>query len=517
MSEADEHACALEMAHVGKRFDRNWVLEDVNLKVRRGSIHAIVGHNGAGKSTLMKIALGAERPTAGEVRIGGRSLTYSRPAEARALGLGMVMQERSLIATMTGIDNIFLNAERQNALGGVDLRRQRTETQDMLEQLGIRPSTLRLWVSDMSTIEQELIEIAKALRLGNRVLVLDEATAPLGSDEIERLFAVLRAIAARGTGIVLITHHLSEVFAVSDEVTCLREGKVVLSCATKSVDMAALVSAMLGRRSLPEAHARRRAPARHGSSQVPTLTVRNLRVGTKLRDISVEAFAGEVLGIVGPAGSGRTTLLRALFGDLRASDGALRLFGRPYRPHSPADAIAHGVFLVPQDRAAHGLVLLESVAENIILVALKRLIDTLGFLKRAEGRRQVRQMIDTLGIRVSSMHQPVQELSGGNQQKVVLAKALTAGSQVLLFDEPTFGVDIAAAREIITRVRGLADAGATVLWVSSDLLETTSISDRIVILRDGIIRATFTSEDGHAFSEHYLSAAIHAEPDRARQ
>src|SRR5271156_6427741 len=204
------------MERISKRFGQIWVLKNVSVTVSRGSIHAIVGHNGAGKSTLMKIALGAEKPTEGEVRIVGRRLTYSRPAEARALGLGMVMQERSLITTMTGLDNLFLNAERRNALGGVDLRRERAEIEGMIAQLGIKPSTLSMSVADMSTIEQELIEIARALRLGNQVLVLDEPTAPLGRDEIGKLFGALRVVAARGTGIVLITHHLAEVFAVSD-------------------------------------------------------------------------------------------------------------------------------------------------------------------------------------------------------------------------------------------------------------------------------------------------------------
>ena len=506
------------MAHVGHRFNQNWVLKDVSLKVPRGRIHAIVGHNGAGKSTLMKIALGAQKPTEGEVRIGGRLLTYSRPAEARALGLGMVMQERSLIMTMTGIDNLFLNAERLNVVGFVNRRRERTEIEGLVRHLGINPTTLSLRVSDMSMIEQELIEIARALRIANQVLVLDEPTAPLGQDEVGRLFDVLRVIAARGTGIILITHHLTEVFAVSDEVTCLREGNVVLSCPTKETDMARLVSAMLGQRpwTHPPAPGGAVRPRRtRGSSasagapeRVPALAVQNLRVGTSLSDVSFDVFAGEVLGIVGRAGSGRTTLVRTLFGDLRPRGGELRIFGKPYRPKSPSDAIAQGVFLIPQNRVVHGLVMSKSIAENIMLVTLRRLLNRLKFLKIAAGREQARQMMEALAIQASDVDQQVGEVSGGNQQKVVVAKALILGPRLLLLDEPTFGVDIAATREIMSRVRRLADNGSAILWVSSDLLEITHICDRIAILRDGIICATVAREDADEFNEHSLLAKV---------
>jgi len=519
MARTDGDACALEMAHVGKRFGQNWVLRNVNLKVRRGSIHAIVGHNGAGKSTLMKIALGAQKPTEGEVRIGGCPLTYSRPAEARTLGLGMVMQERSLIMTMTGIDNLFLNAERLNALGCVSLRRERAEIEGVVQQLGINPATLSMRVSDLRPLDQELIEIARALHLANRVLVLDEPTAPLGQDEVNKLFDVLRIVAARGTGVALITHHLGEVFDVSDEVTCLRDGNVVLSCPTRETGIADLTSVMLGRGASPLPYLRRSNPHYEEpgmpsvSERVPALTVRHLRVGTTLCDVSFDTFAGEILGIVGLAGSGRSTLLRTLFGDVRSAGGELCLFGKSYRPEAPADAIARGVFLVPTDRA-QALLLSKSITENVILVILRRLLNRWRFLNVADARERVRQMMKTLEIRASGADQPVDELSGGNQQKVVLAKALTVGSRLLLLDEPTVGVDIASRHEIMTQVRNLADTGSAVLWVSSDLQEIIQVSDRIAILRDGIVYATINREGRRGFNEHSLSEAIQAGQSR---
>ncbi len=508
------------MEGIGKRFGQVWVLKDVNVAVRRGSIHAIVGHNGAGKSTLMKIALGAETPTEGEVHVAGKRLTFSRPAEARTLGLGMVMQERSLIGTLSGIDNLYLNSEHLNAARFVNVRKERAEVAGLLEELGIPRVLLSTAVSDMSTIEQELIEIARALRLGSQILVLDEPTAPLGREEITRLFGVLRMIAARGAGIVLITHHLAEVFAISDEVTCLREGEVVLQCPTNETNMAGLIAAMLGRRPwegahLPDHgthHGKKRVEVAAASSSRPdsraTVTVQNLRVGEKLTDVSFDAFPGEVLGIVGLAGSGRTTLLRTLFGDVRPNGGEITLRGKRYRPRSSQDAMSHGVFLIPEDRGVHGLILSKSIAENIILVILRRLVGGLGFLRFSEGRDQARQLMKVLDVRATDVDQTVGELSGGNQQKIVLAKALTVGAEVLLLDEPTFGVDIGATHEIIANVRALAEKGTTVLWVSSDLLEVTHVADRIIVLRDGIVGATLGPEDADEFTEDALVAMM---------
>lgn len=509
----------LEMERVGKRFGQVWVLKDVNVAVRRGSIHAIVGHNGAGKSTLMKIALGAETPTEGDVRVAGQRLTYSRPAEARTMGLGMVMQERSLIGTLSGIDNLYLNSEHLNAARMVNVRKERAEVAGLLEELSIPRVLLSTTASDMSTIEQELIEIARALRLGSQVLVLDEPTAPLGREEISRLFGVLRTIAAKGAGIVLITHHLAEVFAISDEVTCLREGKVVLQCPTKETNMSGLIAAMLGHRPwegahVPEhgTHGRKRVEVAAGSSSrthsEATLTVRNLRVGEKLTDVTFDAFPGEVLGIVGLAGSGRTTLMRTLFGDIRQSGGEIKLRDRRYRPSSSQDAMSQGVFLIPEDRGVHGLMLSKSIAENLVLVVLRRLVGGFGLLRFSEGRDQARRMMKALDVRATDVDQIVGELSGGNQQKIVLAKALTVSADVLLLDEPTFGVDIGATREIIANVRAMAEKGTTVLWASSDLLEVTHVADRIIVLRDGVVGATLGPDDADKFTEDALVAMM---------
>jgi ribose transport system ATP-binding protein len=418
----------------------------------------------------------------------------------------MVLQERSLIPTLNGLDNLFLNSEQVNPLRVVQRGREADEVASLLDELGIPRLLLRLRVSEMSPIEQELLEIAKALRLGSKVLILDEPTAPLGKDEIDRLFGVMRTVAAQGTGIVLITHHLAEVFAVSDDVTCLREGRVVLSSRTADTTMGELIQAMLGRPSVvTQARTRTRA-----AEAVPRLEVRDLHVGEKLTGVSFQIGRGEIVGIAGLAGSGRTTLLRTLFGDIRPTSGAILLDGLPYKPRSPVDAIGKGVFLIPEDRAVHGLVLMKTIAENTVMPILQRLVSKLRLLRMSGGRTLTRQLMARLDVRARGLNQVVGELSGGNQQKVVLAKALAVDARLMLLDEPTFGVDIGATREIIRHVRELADAGTSALWVTSDIHELLDVADRVLILREGRIEASI--EPGEpGYNENVIIARMQRE------
>jgi ABC-type sugar transport system ATPase subunit len=496
---------ALDMRDVGKRFGRVWVLRHVDLAVRRGSVHALVGHNGAGKSTLMKIALGGYEPSEGSVRIGGSPLTFSKPAEARSLGLGMVLQERSLISTLTGVDNIFLNAERTGRTGLVRGREQQREAEALCNQLGVSTSVLRRRVSEMSPVEQQMIEIAKAIRLARDVLILDEPTAPLTDREISILFGVIRNAARTGTGIVLITHHLAEVFAISDEVTTLREGAVTLHAPTASTSLSEVVKAMLGRQLATVGSGHRQAAAEDAGAG-PALEVKNLKVGGKLARISFQLFRGEILGVAGLAGSGRTTLMRALFGDLKPSAGSMSLDGKPYAPASPSMAIRRNVFLIPESRGVHGLVLTAPIVENITLPILGRLV-RLGFLRRDAGRRLARRMMSDLDIQARGPQQMVGELSGGNQQKVVLAKALATDAGLLLLDEPTFGVDIGAAAGLIGHVRALVGAGRAALWATSDLHELLEVADRVMVLADGAIQRVVRRGEPD-FNEAFLIRAM---------
>jgi ABC-type sugar transport system ATPase subunit len=493
---------ALDMRGIGMRFGDQWVLRNVDYAVHRGSVHGVVGHNGAGKSTLMKIALGGYRPVEGTVRVGGGELTFSQPAEARRLGVGMVLQEHSLISTLTGLDNIFLNAEPINRAHLLKRGEEVREAHELCDRLGIAPSVLRRQASHMSPVEQQMVEIAKAMRLAHNVLILDEPTAPLSNREISALFDVIRSAAATGVGIVLITHHLNEIFAVTDHVTCLRDGSVTLSTATADTNMDEIIEAMLGSRRARLERAATSSERAVDHVDRPKLSVRDLHVGTKLRGVSFDLLPGEILGVAGLVGSGRSTLLRTLFGDVRPSRGEITLDGKPFRPRSPSDAILKKVYLIPEDRGVHGLVLTESIAGNVALPVLRRL-SSAGVLRMSNGARLAQQLGAKLDIRSRGPRQIVGELSGGNQQKVVLAKALAVDAEVLLLDEPTYGIDIGAAADLIGQVRALTDSSRAAVWVSSDLQELLKVADRVLLLADGEIRRIVDRGDPE-FSEASL-------------
>jgi ribose transport system ATP-binding protein len=477
---------ALDMSGVSKRYGQTLVLDDVTFRVRQGSIHGLVGHNGAGKSTLMKIALGGVAPTTGSVSIGGKALTFSRPAEARDAGVGMVLQELSLIPTLSVADNIFLNDERTGLLRAIRAGSQRRAARDLLAELGltsIRPSAV---VTDLSIAEQQMIEIAKALRLTRRLLILDEPTAPLSFREVQRMFQLVRRTAELGVGVVFITHHLREIFDICDEMTVLRGGKVVLATRPAETSLGQVVRAIVGTELAAVERRERRLPAAT-TDRPPLLDVRDLSVQGKLRGLSFRVHPGEIVGVAGLAGSGRSVLLKALFGDLRPTAGTLEVRGRSYTPTSPSKAIAAGIYLIPEDRAVRGVISMHTIEQNAVLSILGR-VSPASVFRPAAARAATDTMIEALDVRTTGAQQPVFELSGGNQQKVVLAKSLLAGPTLFLLDEPTFGVDVSTAASIIRRMREEVDKGGAVLWVSSDLAELIDVSDRVLILADGVLK-----------------------------
>jgi ribose transport system ATP-binding protein len=474
---------ALDMSGVSKRYGQTLVLDDVTFRVRSGSIHGLVGHNGAGKSTLMKIAFGGVPPTTGSVAIGGTTLAFTRPAEARDAGVGMVLQELSLIPTLSVADNIFLNDERTGLLRTIRAGSQRRAARALLAELGltsIRPSTV---VADLSIAEQQMVEIAKALRLTRRLLILDEPTAPLSFGEIQRLFQLVRRTAQLGVGVVFITHHLREIFEICDEMTVLRGGRVVLATRPRDTSLTQVVRAIVG----SELAAVERRPTAVATAGAPVLDVRGLSVEGKLSDLSFRVHPGEIVGVAGLAGSGRSVLLKSLFGDLRPSAGTIQVGGRPYSPTSPAVAIAAGIYLIPEDRAVRGVIAMHTIEQNAVLSILRRVAPAAVYRPSA-ARAATSGVIRALDVRTTGTQQPVFELSGGNQQKVVLAKSLLARPTLFLLDEPTFGVDVSTAASIIRRMREEAARGGAVLWVSSDLAELMDVSDRVLILADGVLK-----------------------------
>jgi len=484
---------ALELRGISLSFGSVDVLRGVDLVVRRGEVHALVGHNGAGKSTLMRVAHGDYEPGAGEVRIGGHLAAKASPAQARRLGLGMVHQERSLIDSLDGLDNIFLNAEHKR-FGLLQRRSERAEAEDLCEQLGIDPAVLGMKAAAMSPVQQQMVEIAKATRSARSVLILDEPTAPLTHREIDALFQVIRRLAASGSGVVMITHHLNEIFEVCDQVTVLRDGSVAATSATADATVEGLIEAMLGREEPTPPRAARNE--RDFSSRPAAFECRELNTrGVPEAGVSLTVREGEVVGLVGLAGSGRSTLLGTIFGHRRPRRGTMALRGRAFTPRGPRQAIAQGVFLVPEDRKVRGLHLTQTVEDNITLPVLPSLRRGVVFFDRAGGRRLAVRLAARTRLRSIGVDQPAQELSGGNQQKVVLAKALATEPTLLLLDEPTLGVDVGAARELIDQIRAMADTGAGVIWASSDLGEVLNVADRIIVLADGTVRSELTRHD----------------------
>ena len=347
------------------------------------------------------------------------------------------------------------------------------------------------------------------MRLGREVLVLDEPTAPLTEHEIDVLFRALRNVAASGTGIVLVTHHLAEVFAISDEVTALREGSITLSKPTAQTNLNAVIEAMLGKGLLEtgrEVATQVDAEPAAIEGRRPALETRSLAVAPKLHDVSFKVYPGEILGVAGLAGSGRTTLMQTLFGHIRPTGGEMLLFGARYQPRAPADAIRKSVYLIPEERARYGLVLTASITENTILSIMWKLVNGL-FLRLGDGKRLTRRIMRTLGVRARGPDQIVGELSGGNQQKIVLAKALAADAGLLVLDEPTFGVDVGAARDLIQYVRGLVENGKAVLWATSDLLELLEVADRVMVVVDGTAPRIIGRSDA-SFNEPGLIRAM---------
>lgn len=493
---------ALEMLDIVKIYGTTRVLDGVNFRVRAGSIHALLGANGAGKSTLLKIADGAASATSGQLRVKGIDHRFSNPLQARKSGIGMVFQERSILPALSVADNVFLNDElRRGWL--IDLGAQTRETARLFGRLGENISP-HIRTNRMGVGDQQMVEIVKALRLATSVLILDEPTAALNAREVQRLFTVIRQIAASGVAVIYVSHRLAEVFELCDEVTVLRDGKVVMNQPMADTDMRHVIEAMTGGE-LREVDARRELRDECDGRR-PMLEVRELEVGDKLRGVSFQAKAGEILGVAGLAGSGRSTLLKAIFGAIPRQAGKIIVDGEEANPKSPAKAIERGIYLIPEDRKAEGLVLSHSVEANLVLSILRE--TRFGpFFDRRRASHIAWEAIRALAIKTTGPEQVVDRLSGGNQQKIVLGKAFNAHGKVLLLDEPTFGVDVHSSAEIGDRARQFSAEGNTVLWVTSDLLELTRMADRIMILVDGTVSDILPNWP-HPLTEQEISRLI---------
>ncbi|UFP94804.1 sugar ABC transporter ATP-binding protein [Gloeobacter morelensis] len=467
----------LALEKISRRFGPVTVLDGVDFTVEAGEVHALVGENGAGKSTLMKILSGALAPDAGTVRWQGAAVRFDSPRAARAAGIAMIHQELALVPALSVAENICLG-EAHSWWRPVDYGKFENSARAVLERLG-QPIDPRTPVGRLNLPEQQMVETARALRQQARLLILDEPTASLSAQQSEQLFAVLRRIRAEGTAIIYISHRLEEIFALCDQVTVLRNGRRVHCAAVGALSMAEVVRHMVGRTLEPTG-----APAASQTGR-PVLTVHNLCCG-RLKDVHLELRAGEVVGLMGVAGAGRSRLVRTLFGAQRPEAGEIVLDGRPVVWRSPRDAVARGIGMLGEDRKRHSLLPERCVRENMALVSLPGRARW-GIVEQYRERSACRALGGQLRLAPHAQEMAIRALSGGNQQKALLGRWLLAGCRVLLLDEPTRGVDVEAKVEIYGLIRALAEGGTAVLVVSSDLPELTLLAERLLVLQGGRI------------------------------
>lgn len=470
---------------MNKSFPGVKALTEVNFDLKPGEVHALVGENGAGKSTLARIIAGPEIPDSGEMLLDQRPYLAKNRREADANGVRMIMQELHLISNLTIAENIFIG-RLPHRFGIIDYEKLNRSAREIMAQVGLEDTDPATPVRFLGTGRQQLVEIAAGLSQRCRILIMDEPTASLTDAETDLLFAQIRKLRAEGVAIVYISHRIEEIIRISDRVTVLRDGRVISTCVTKDLDANGIIRMMVGRDL--EQHQAGRAAVRGQTA----LRVKGLNRADKVKDASFELYKGEILGVAGLMGSGRTELLRALFG-ADPCDSADIYLGQsevPLKIRSPADAVRNGIALVPEDRKLHGLLLNLPVRVNISLTRLSG-TSRLGWINLTGEKKLAENFAEAMSIRCSSCEQKVVQLSGGNQQKVVVAKWIYSDADIFLFDEPTRGIDIAAKFEIYRILNDLAEKAKAVIVVSSDLMELMAVCDRIMVMSAGRIAATF--------------------------
>jgi inositol transport system ATP-binding protein len=496
----------LRMSGISKRFPGVHALDNVALEVAPGEIHALLGENGAGKSTLLKILSGAQQPDAGEILLGGQSVTLASPQDAQRLGVVTIYQEFTLAPNMTVAENVFIGRE-PGAGPFVNWRAMAAQTKAITDQigLGLKPFAV---VRDLSVAEQQMVEIARALSMKSRLIVMDEPTSALSAAEVQKLFRIVRDLKAQGISVIFVTHRLEEVMEICDRYTVLRDGRFAGSGLVRETTIDGIIRLMVGRQ-LDALFAHREAAttgevalkveglSRRGKAQDQNATV--------LDNVSLEVRRGEILGVAGLVGAGRTEMARAIFGADRFDAGRVFIDGKPAVIRSPEDAIRRGIGLVPEDRKQQALFLSLGVRVNLSMASHQRILRAGVFIDEAAERRLVDEYRKTLNIRMASQDQTISNLSGGNQQKVVLARWLALRPKVLIVDEPTRGIDIGAKVEVHNLLFEMARSGIAVIAISSELPEVLAVSDRIVTMREGRMTGEISRQEA---SEERLMAMM---------
>jgi rhamnose transport system ATP-binding protein len=473
----------LELQHAVKSFGAVHALEDGDIELFGGEVHGLVGENGAGKSTLVKILAGVHRPDAGRLVIDGNEAIFENAKQSQAAGIAIIFQEPTLFPDLTVAENIFVGTQPLKRFRRIDVRRMRREAASVFDQLGVRLDPDRL-ARGLSIADQQLVEIAKALTSNARVIVMDEPTAALTNTEVERLFGIVEALRARGNAVLFVSHRLEEIFAICERVTVMRDGRHVLTKPVGELTVQSVIRAMVGRDMdalFPKVAAER--------GNVVLKVDRLTREGV-FNDVSFEVRQGEIVSLAGLVGAGRSEIARAIFGIDRWDAGSVEVAGRRLRPGSPTSAMAAGVALVPEDRRQQGLLMDFSIERNIALASLDE-VRRGGLIPRGAERRFAKDWAVKLQLKYGKLANPVWTLSGGNQQKVVLAKWLARRPTVLIVDEPTRGIDVGTKAEVHRLLSELAAQGVAVLMISSELPEVLGMADRIVVLFEGRVTREF--------------------------
>ena len=470
----------LRMEGIYKSFPGVQALSDARFELRHGEVHALVGENGAGKSTLMKILGGIYHKDAGHVYLEGQEVEIHDPRMAQQLGISIVHQELNLMPHLTVAQNIFIGREPRAKVSFVlDDKSTNQQTEHLFEMLNLQldPNTK---VADLTVAKQQMVEIAKALSINAKILVMDEPTAALTDTEIDELFAVIRQLRAKGVGIIHISHRLEELRQISDRVTIMRDGKYIDTFLTSEAPIGKIISLMVGRTIYESA-----SELPETSNQEVVLEVRNLNRGRVLRDVHFSLKKGEILGFAGLIGAGRTEVARAIFGADPFDAGEVYVKGKKVQIKSPRDAVAHGIGYLSEDRKRYGLTLGMTVTENIVLASLRYFMSLFGWVDQPKAISASSEMVRKINIKTPTLQQKVKFLSGGNQQKVIVGKWLTADTEILIFDEPTRGIDVGAKSEIYKLLNELIHQGKSIIMISSELPEILRMSHRVLVMCEG--------------------------------
>ena len=488
----------LELKNITKRFPGVTALDDVSIDFEKGEVHALAGENGAGKSTLIKVIAGRHRPDDGRIIFHGREASIADPLKATRMGISVVYQEYNLIPKLTVQDNVLLGREPRTRFGAIDRVSSRAAVEALAARMKVSLSP-DAYVADLGAAESKIVEIMKALAANVEVLVLDEPTAALPEKDVDSLFTVIRTLRDSGVTVIYISHRLDEIFTIANRVTVLKDGRCVGTWPVATIDRDFLVRSMVGRE-LSDIY----PPRREGARGPVLLSGDSLGDGNRLADVSFQLRAGEILGIGGMTGNGQRELIRSLFGAHPLTKGSLRFDGKEVHIRSPRAAMDLGIGFIPDDRRNEGLSVTQSVVRNLSLPSLG-MRQMAGIIRRAVERRSAEGVVRDLAIKLTTVTQPVASMSGGNQQRVVIGKWIPLSPRVLLFHEPTLGIDVGARAEIYRLIRQLTDRGVAVLMVSSDMIELLNVPDRILVFTRGRVSAEFAA--GEATEETVMQAA----------